>query len=108
MQLNRAYIEEKLRDIVHKIVKDFRPDKVILFGSWAWGKPGPESDVDLLVIKDTKSTRELARRIDGSIFPRPFPIDLIVCRPRQIEERRKFGDTFAGELLSRGRVLYAK
>lgn len=99
---------KKLKEITKKIVKEYQPKKVILFGSWAWGKPGPDSDVDLFIIKETKNTREVAKEIDGSIFPRPFPIDLLVYTPQQIEKRRKMKDFFIGDVLTKGKVLYAK
>ncbi len=85
--MDAEIVERKLRELTEKIVEEFKPEKVILFGSWAWGVPGPDSDVDLLVVKATdRSTREVAREIDGTIFPRPFPLDLLVYRPDQIEE----------------------
>jgi len=63
--------------------------------------------VDLLVVKETKNTRALARKIDGSIFPRPFPLDLIVCQPDQLEKRKVMGDFFITRILTEGRVLHA-
>lgn len=102
-------IEKKLKEITEKIVKEFKPEKIILFGSWAWGVPGADSDVDLLVVKETdRSTREVAREIDGAIFPRPFPLDLLVYRPDQIEEGQARGDFFIKNILAKGMVLYAK
>lgn len=106
--MDRVTVEQKLKEITDKIVKEFQPEKVILFGSWAWGNPTPDSDVDLFVVKDTDNTRELARKIDGSIFPRPFPIDLIVYRPEQAERRRVAGDFFIKAIFAQGKVLYAK
>ncbi len=100
--------EKKIGEIAQKIVDQFHPDKIILFGSYAWGTPGPNSDVDLLVISETQDTRQLARAIDGSLFPRPFPIDLMVFRPEQVEQRRQKGDFFVGEILTRGKILYAR
>ena len=62
----------------------------------------------MLIIKETKNTREMAREIDGSIFPRYFPLDLIVYTPSQVEKRRKMGDFFIKNILTKGKVLYAK
>lgn len=84
----------KIQEITQKIVAKFQPEKVILFGSWAWGKPGLDSDVDLFIIKETDNTRDTARRIDRLIFPRPFPLDFIVYTPEQVERREKSGDFF--------------
>ena len=99
---------EKIQQVVDKIVKEYQPEKIILFGSWAWGEPHEDSDVDLFVLKDTEeSTRDVARKIDGSIFPRPFPLDIIVYKPDQAEKALKY-DFFIRNIISRGRVLYAK
>ena len=103
-----AQIEQKIQKVVDQIVKEFQPEKIILFGSWAWGTPGANSDVDLFVVKDTKNTRMLAREIDGRIFPRPFPLDLIVYRPEQIQKNQLQGDFFITAILDKGKVLYAQ
>ena len=100
--------EQKIQQVADKIVQKFQPEKIILFGSWAWGTPKANSDVDLLVIKDTENTRTLAREIDGHIFPRPFPLDLIVYRPDQIQKNQKLGDSFVTHILNKGKILYAK
>lgn len=100
--------KEKIKNITDLIVKKYKPEKIILFGSYAWGKPGIDSDVDLFIVKKTKNTRELARKIDGSIFPRPFPIDLIVYKPNQVKKRKEMGDFFINDILNKGKVLYAK
>ena len=103
--MRRQDIQQKIREISEKIGKKFRPEKIILFGSYAWGEPSRDSDVDLLIIKETKNTRETAREIDGSIFPRPFPIDLIVYRPDQVREREKTC-FFIRDIINKGKVLY--
>ena len=103
------FSEDKLDVITKKIVKQFEPERVILFGSQVTGEAKEESDVDLLVIKETKqSTREIARQIDGAIFPRPFPIDLMVYTPSQLKQAQEEGDSFILEVLSKGKILYAK
>jgi len=106
---NKEKFKKELQKITDKIVRKYRPEKIILFGSQIWGKPSPDSDVDLLIVKESmNTTREIAREIDGMIFPRPFPIDLIVYKPKKLEERRKMGDAFINNILDRGKVLYAK
>jgi predicted nucleotidyltransferase len=101
-------IQKNLREITDKIVKKFQPRMIVLFGSYAWGEPGPDSDVDLLVVKDTENTRKTAMEIDGFLFPRPFPIDLIVYTSQQVERRQKAGDFFINDILRKGKVLYAR
>ncbi|MBI5220386.1 MAG: nucleotidyltransferase domain-containing protein [Candidatus Liptonbacteria bacterium] len=99
--------ERTIENVASDIAGKFHPQKIILFGSYAWGKPGPDSDVDLLVVKEVDDTRRLAREIDGAVFPRPFPLDVLVCRP---EKLTKAGpqDFFLRDILARGKVLYAK
>lgn len=99
--------EAKIREVAQKIAAEFYPDKIILFGSWAWGSPGPDSDVDLFIIKETEDTRKCAMEIDGFVFPRPFPIDIIVYKPSQVAKREEEGDFFINEIIEKGRVLYA-
>lgn len=98
---------KKIELVTDTLVREFNPEKVILFGSWAWGNPTADSDVDLFVIKDTEdSTRELAREINGSISPRPFPIDVIVYRPEQVEASLESGNFFIEDIITNGRILY--
>lgn len=100
--------EKKIQAVANKIARNFKPEKIILFGSYAWGKPGPDSDVDLFIIAKTKNTRELAREIGGSIFPRPFPLDLVVFRPWYIKGKMSSGDFFIKDVLTKGKVLYER
>lgn len=106
--IQKEAVEQKIKEITEKIVKEYQPEKIILFGSWAWGNPGPDSDVDLFIVKETENTRELARQIDGSIYPRPFPVDLIVYRPQQIIKSLSGGNLFIRDILTNGRILYAR
>ena len=103
---DRAAKIEEIQKVADKIAKEFKPEKIILFGSWAWGTPNKDSDVDLFIVKKTENTRESAREIDGSICPRPFAIDILVYRPEQVERRKKLGDFFVNDILTKGKVLY--
>ena len=99
--------EEILAEIVRRIVAALDPEKIILFGSYAYGMPGPDSDVDLLVIHKTNLRRvERTVAISELILPRPFPVDILVKTPVEIEEALRNNDPFIQEILSRGRVLY--
>jgi len=100
--------QQKIKEVTEKIIKEYNPEKIILFGSHAWGKPHRDSDVDLLVIKETRNSLRLSRDIDGALFPRLFPLDLLVFTPRQVRERESMGDFFIQDILSKGKVLYAK
>lgn len=108
MSTTTKTIDKALNEITDKIIQRFQPQMIVLFGSYAWGTPGPDSDVDLLIVKDTENTRKTAQQIDGFIFPRPFPIDLIVYTSEQLDRRKKSGDLFICEILQKGRVLYAR
>jgi uncharacterized protein len=106
--MNRKITLEKIQEVGERIAREFDPEKVILFGSWAWGDPGPDSDVDFFVIKDTKNNRQTAREIDGSLFPRPFPLDVVLYTPEQVEKRSKDGDFFVNNIIDKGKLLYER
>lgn len=101
-------MEKKIQDTANKIASEFQPEKIILFGSWAWGQPGPDSDVDLFVVKETENARETARKIGSSVYPRPFPLDIIVYSPARIQPSIKKGNFFIRNIVTKGRVLYAR
>jgi predicted nucleotidyltransferase len=97
-----------IRRYVRRIIALFDPDKIILFGSYAYGTPTSESDVDLLVVMPTRNQVEQAVRIDEAIEERPFALDLFVRTPRTLKNRLRWGDSFLQEIVARGKVLYEK
>ena len=105
----RHVSSQSLRALTQKIVKAIAPEQVILFGSHAYGKPTPDSDVDLLIIwKTQKSYPSRYRAISDLLRPRPFPLDIIVKTPREIAVARKRVDPFLNEALEKGKILYAR
>lgn len=103
-------VAETLPSAIERIVSKLRPEKIILFGSYAYGNPTPDSDVDLLVIMKTKA-KEVDRYIAVSnlLYPRQFPVDILVKTPKEIEvESRKKGNFFLREILTKGKVLYER
>jgi predicted nucleotidyltransferase len=97
-----------IRAVVEQIAERFQPEKIILFGSYAYGQPKPESDVDLLVVMETplrnrEQAVQIARAIDYH-----FGLDLLVRSPQQLAERLALGDFFLQEVIEKGRVLYAR
>jgi len=99
----------KRRDIKRlcaQIAREFRPRSIILFGSYAYGRPTPDSDVDLLVIMphEGRSTDQ-AIKISSRLEHR-FPIDLIVRSPQEVRRRLKWNDFFLREATSKGVVMY--
>src|SRR5207249_11587747 len=94
-----------IRRFARRIAERFQPDKIILFGSYAYGKPHVESDVDLLVIMRTKNAIDQSLRIKTA-FERLFSLDLIVRTPWQIERGLKDDNWFLREIMEKGKVLY--
>ena len=101
--------KEILAEIVRRIGSALHPEKVILFGSYAYGTPSDHSDVDLLIILETDARpadRYLA--VSRLIRPRPFPLDILVKTPDEITQALAKGDNFIREIVTQGRVLYAR
>lgn len=98
-----------IKKISGKIQREYHPEKIILFGSYAWGKPRKHSDIDLFIIKKTK-----ARHIDRSVEIRKIldeenrivALDPIVYTPGETKERLKIGDDFIKKIMTKGTVLY--
>lgn len=105
----KTSVENEIQTIAQKIAQEIDPEKIILFGSRAWGEPSPDSDVDLFVIKDTgRSTRDVAREIDGLLWGRTLPVDIIVSTPEKVDRRLQLGDFFIRDIISHGKVLYER
>jgi uncharacterized protein len=96
-----------IRDFARRVAERFQPDKIILFGSYAYGTPHEDSDVDILVIMAARSQMSAAVRIDIAC-ERCFPLDIIVRTPKNMAWRLEEGDSFLREIMSRGKVLYEK
>ncbi len=96
--------------IIEKVKRQYCPEKIILYGSYAYGEPTEDSDIDLLIVKDTNE-RPIERRITVrriiSDPKRLIPVEAIVITPRELMERQNIGDQFLEEILSKGDVLYA-
>jgi predicted nucleotidyltransferase len=96
-----------IKRFARRIADQFHPDKIILFGSYAYGTPHEESDVDLLVIMPCRNEIDQSIRIDCA-FERPFSLDLIVRTPYHMKQGLKEGDCdwFLREIVEKGKVLY--
>jgi predicted nucleotidyltransferase len=99
----RLEIQSALDEVVAAIVSGWRPHKVILFGSHAYGEPGPDSDVDLVVVLPTENPLETACEIAGRI-PHPLPLDILVRTPEQIADPK---DLISWLAQHKGMLLYA-
>jgi predicted nucleotidyltransferase len=87
------------------VAERFDPDRIILFGSHAYGTPHQDSDVDILVVMPARNRHSQAVRIRWEV-PAPFPMDLLVRTPQEMTRRLDEGDTFLTEIVSKGKVLY--
>ena len=98
--------QKAINQVVKQIVEKFKPQKIILFGSYARGNPLPESDVDLLVVMDT-SLKEVQQAIQiCQQIEYRFGLDLIVHTPKYLKERLRMNDWFLRDVLKEGKVLY--
>jgi uncharacterized protein len=95
-----------IRRFARQVVERFQPDKIILFGSYAYGTPNSESDVDILVIMPARNELDQAVKIRWAVAA-PFPLDILVRTPKRLAWRLKHGDWFLREVMSMGKVLYA-
>ena len=101
--------EELLQEITRRIVENFQPEKIILFGSHAWGRPEPDSDVDLLVIMESdQRPAKRSAQVGRLLLDIPFPMDILVRTPEEIGRRLQIGDYFIREILAQGTVLYER
>ena len=95
-----------IRKYAVEIARQFHPNKMILFGSYAYGKPNEDSDVDILVIMSFKGRNpEKATEIWMATRPK-FPIDIMVRKPEEMKKRLAMGDFFLREITEKGELLY--
>jgi predicted nucleotidyltransferase len=100
-------VSETLPQAVQRIAQALRPDKIILFGSYANGTPTQDSDIDLLVVMDTfASSKDRHLSVCRLLRPRPFPVDILVKTPQEIQHALEQGDFFIQEIVTQGEVLY--
>lgn len=98
--------KQEIKNITDQIVKKYKPEKIILYGSFAYGKPTKNSDLDLLIIKNTKKSRverikEVLMKVQCDI-----PLEPLVYTPRELNERINLGDSFIKEAMNRGKLIY--
>jgi predicted nucleotidyltransferase len=99
---------EQINEVCRRIVEYFQPEKVLLFGSYASGNPGVDSDVDLLIILPFKGRSfdksvEILCKVDPE-----FPVDLLARKPEDTERRYREGDPLIREAIDHGKVLYER
>ena len=98
-----------LDEIVRRLVKALEPVKIYLFGSHAAGKPGRDSDVDLLVVvpEGLDPPRELAYRGRQSLWGLCVPVDLIVCTQSEMDKWSAVNCNLLHTVAEKGRLVYA-
>ncbi len=106
---NGTISRKVIREIAKRIAEKFEVDKIILFGSYAYGKPKRTSDVDMLVVmnyqmRPLKQSFEILR----SLYPLYFGIDLIVKSEDDIQRRVPQGDAFLKDAYYKGKILYER
>ena len=96
-----------IRRYARQVAERFQPEKIILFGSYAYGTPHADSDVDILVIMPARNEIDQAIKIRWEV-PAPFPMDLLVRKPKDIKWRLEEGDLFHTKIVTKGKLLYEK
>jgi predicted nucleotidyltransferase len=100
--------DRRIAELSDKIAREFQPEQIILFGSYAHGQPRPDSDVDLLVVlpfegKGFRKSLEILNRVSPE-----FSVDLLARRPEDTARRYAEGDPLIREALDHGRILYER
>jgi len=98
--------QAQIRQLCSRIVREFKPEKIILFGSHAYGRPTPESDLDVMVVMQfegdpLEQAVKMLNRLNVLL-----PIDLLVRTPEQIQQRLEMGDSFMRDIIEHGKVMY--
>lgn len=108
MAVQRPMAKKEIDGFIRQIVAKFDPERIILFGSHAYGSRSSSSDVDLVVVMNTPLKPIEQEVLIRKEIPRRFPLDLIVMKPREFARRLKLGDTLIRTVTSKGKILYEK
>ncbi len=100
-----------INDIVEVLKEKYKPEKIILFGSYAYGNPTKDSDIDLLIVKETEKRRvdrfvEVKRIIYNPKLK--IPVSPLVYTPKELKERLGMGDDFVKEIITKGEMIYER
>jgi predicted nucleotidyltransferase len=99
---------EKIQEIADNVAREFQPEKIILFGSFAWGTPTEDSDVDLFIVKEGEGKRwEKERAVYKFLAGAKIPIDVLVYTGEEAKQSRKKGNFFLEDIFTKGRTLYS-
>jgi uncharacterized protein len=106
-----AVIKSELQQIVRRLVESLDPEKIVLFGSYAYGTPHRDSDFDLLIVQNAKEPpRERRFKVRKTIWSLPIKtsVEPFVFTPAELADRLKIGDQFVKEIVERGTTLYER
>ncbi|MBI4266753.1 MAG: nucleotidyltransferase domain-containing protein [Chloroflexi bacterium] len=104
-------IRKLIEEVVEKIKREYQPEKIILFGSYAYGTPTEDSDIDLFIIKETDKRRvdrfvEVSKLLEEP--KRHISIQPMVYTPEEVKKRLAIGDQFVEDVMNKGEILYAR
>ena len=109
MGKSKRAVQKQIQQMVDRIVEQFHPERIILFGSHARGDAGPDSDVDLLVVMPVEGSKwEKAIEIRGALQDIPVSKDVIVTTPQDFRWRKRIVGTIERPADREGEVLYAQ
>lgn len=100
--------QKEIKKITNNLKRKYKPKKIILFGSFAYGKPTTASDIDMLIIKNTKEKKINRIKKVLSLIDSDLPFEPIIYTPKEISERIFLRDLFIRNILKKGRILYEK
>ncbi len=99
--------QQQINEIINRIVKNYLPEKIILFGSYAYGEPKENSDLDLLLVKDSNIPRyRRGREVRKFLRGLKVPIDLIVYTNEEIQKWSNVKTAFITNIIKKGKILY--
>ena len=106
--MNRKTLAVSIRQVVDQVVMLVHPAQIILFGSAAEGRVGPDSDLDfLVVVPEDQCVEELTDRLNMQVRNRPMPCDFLVVTRSTLDKHRDSPGLVYGEILTHGREVYA-
>ncbi|MEK9130043.1 MAG: nucleotidyltransferase domain-containing protein [Patescibacteria group bacterium] len=103
--MTKQKLQKNLKQII-KDLKPYKPEKIILYGSCARGDFREDSDIDLLIIKETK--KDFFSRINdvGRLVSHKIPMDILIFTPEEVKKRLDLKDFFFEEMIQKGKIIY--